>query len=280
MENHKSGKWAKQILDRKNEDGMWGNFHGADCANYTEPVIRRLKVLGFTKEDPVIQTVLNRMCLCVSGKRKIDDYSEKKHDWALFEKLMLSAWIRVFDPENETAIAVAKQWAAIAEKAFGSGQYCREDDVAAFTELFGRKPNSAFETGFGMFYHAALLKGMLSSKTEGLFLEYYLAKPDGMYYIYEYPLHILPEVFSSKKASRYLGAIEILSEYRQAPEKLQFVVEWLACNKEEKEQWDFGTSAKDGIYFPLSDSWRKPESRKSDCTERVLRLLQKLSKGI
>ncbi len=279
---HKNGKWAKQILDCRNEEGLWGNFHTlsrpvGNKAITTEQAIRRLRILGFTKEDEPIRAALERMCLCVSGRKKIDDYSEKTHDWPLFEKLMLSAWIRLFDPENEIALAVAKQWAFIAEKAFSGGQYNIEADREAFALQFGRKPKSAFETGFGMFYHAVLLQGVLSPGTEGLLLDYYLTRQGGIYYIYEKCLSELPETFASKNTSRYLAAVETLYGYRQAREKLGFVVEWLVSNQDECGSWDLGAGAKDGVYFPLSDSWRKPESRIADCTERINRILQKIA---
>lgn len=279
--DHKNGKWAQQILDIRDEDGMWGTFHTLSQPTGKKPItteqaIRRLRILGFTKDDAPIQVVLERMCLCVSGERKIDDYSEKKHDWPLFEKLMLSAWIRLFDPENEIALHIAGQWASIAEKAFSSGQYNKNDDIKAFTLQFGRKPKSGFETGFGMFYHAALLQGVLSPETESLLLDYYLSRSEGIYYIYENCLGVLPEVFTSKKTSYYLAAVELLSSYRHAREKLGFVAEWLASNKNEQGQWDLGTGAKDGVYFPLSDSWRNQDSRRVDCTERITSLLQRI----
>lgn len=80
--DHKNGKWARQILDSRNSEGMWGNFHTLSrLANKkaltTEQALRRLKILGFTREDEAIQTVLERMCLCVSGRKRIDGYSEK-----------------------------------------------------------------------------------------------------------------------------------------------------------------------------------------------------------
>ena len=134
--NHKRGKWASQILDSRNGEGMWEVFHSLSQPTNkkvltTEQAIRRLRILGFTKEDEAIQIVLERMCLCVSGRKKIDDYSEKTHDWPLFERLMLSAWIRLFDPENSIALEVAGQWAYIVEKAFCSGQYNKNDDIEA-----------------------------------------------------------------------------------------------------------------------------------------------------
>lgn len=279
--NHKEGKWAKQILDARNEEGMWGNFHTLSHPTHnkaitTEQAIRRLRILGYTKDDEPIRTVIERMCLCVAGEKKIDNYYEKTHDWVLFEKLMLSAWIRLFDPQNEIVLDFANKWAFLAERAFKSGAYNRDDDIKAFTSQFGRKPKSSFETGFGMFYHAVLLQGILTPKTENLLIDYYLSKEDGIYYIYDKPLHTLPEVFAAKKTSYYLAAIEILLGYEQAGSKLQFIAEWLYANKDKNGQWDLGIQAKDGIYFPLSDSWRSAEDRKSDCTERITNIVRKI----
>ena len=272
MQSYKNGKWAKQILAQRQEDGLWGNFHTLSCpvpgkSYTTEQAIRRLYYLGYTANDEVIQTVLRRMEQCVKGELAIDGYSEKKHDWPFFEKLMLSAWLRIFEPQNETALEVAYQWAQVVEKAFSSGSYSREDDISAFTQWKGRKPKSRFEIGFGMFYHAALLVGVLSPKTEDLFLEYYLSKPDGMFYIYDQPLNQPPEIFSSRSSSRYLAAIEVLNRYGQSEEKLNFVRDWLYANQEENGQWDFGEKAKDNVYFPLSDIWSKEKELQTRPTE-------------
>ena len=260
--DHKYGKRAEQILVARNEDGMWGTFHTLSCPVKgrpitTEQAIRRLYRLGYTMEDEVIQRVVDRMVLCVKGEQKIDDYYERKHDWPFFEKLMLSAWIRVFDPQNPYALEVARGWADLVEKAFVSGTYCREADIEAFIKQQGRKPKSGFETGFGMFYHAVLLQGVLTPKTERLFLDYYLSKSDGMYYIYDKPLNQVPDEFASRRASCYLAAMEVLAGYEAAKEKLSFVTDWLNGNKDENGQWDFGPKANDGVYFPLSNSWRK-----------------------
>lgn len=90
------------------------------------------------------------------------------------------------------------------------------------------------------------------------------------------PMTTEPEQFASRKASRYLSAMELLSDYSLAPEKLSFVVDWLKSQQDDNGLWDMGSTVKDGIHFPLSDSWHKTEDRKRDCTSRVLRLLDKL----
>ncbi len=281
MAEHKGVKWAEQIISCRNPDGMWGNFHalsepGKNKSITTEQALRRLRILGYTKDDEVIKTALEKMTRCVAEDVRIDSYSEKSHDWALFEKLMLSAWIRLFDPENEATLSVARQWGEIAEAAFSGGRYSYDDDRKAFAITHGRLPRSGFESGFGMFYHAALLPRVVSAKTEDALLEYYISRSGGIYYIYEKPIYTLPEVFASKQTSRYLAAVEVLAMYPHAGEKLGFVRDWLLENRLADGRWDLGSGAKDGVYFPLSDSWRCAEYRTCDCTERISGLLEKL----
>lgn len=120
MQLYKNGKWAAQILSQRQEDGLWGNFHTLSRPvpgkKYTtEQAIRRLYYLGYTAQGEVISIVVRRMEEAVRGERKIDSYREKTHDWPLFEQLMLSAWIRVFEPQNQTALEVAYQWAQLVE---------------------------------------------------------------------------------------------------------------------------------------------------------------------
>ncbi len=281
MADYRGGKWASQILESRNPDGMWGNFHALSESAKNKPItteqaLRRLRILGYTKDDEVIKTAIRKMTHCVAENVRFDNYSEKFHDWDLFEKLMLSAWIRLFDPDNETALSVARQWGEIAEAAFSGGRYSEDNDRRAFIIMTGRPPKSGFESGFEMLYHAMLFPGAVSAKTEDLLLDYYISRPGGIYYVYDRPINVLPEVFASKQTSRYLGAVEILAMYHHAGEKLRFVRDWLRENRRDDGRWDLGPGAKDGVYFPLSDSWRSAENRISDCTERINRLFDKI----
>ena len=122
----------------------------------------------------------------------------------------------------------------------------------------------------------SLLQGLLTPTTELCLLDYILSKPDGIYYVYSGPLNRPPEIFSSKNTNGYIAALEILSGYGLAKEKLGFAVDWINKHRDANGQWDLGAKANDGVYFPLSDSWRKAEDRKADCTYRIIALLQKL----
>lgn len=65
-------------------------------------------------------------------------------------------------------------------------------------------------------------------KNRTSFIDYYLSRPEGIYYIYyNNPRNILPGIFVSKKTSYYLAVIELVSGYQQAREKLNFIAEWL-----------------------------------------------------
>ena len=127
------------------------------------------------------------------------------------------------------------------------------------------------------FYQISLLVNCLDRRTEEALMDYVLDKEDGIYYIYSERILFLPKVFESRQASRYLAAVELLSKYRYAADKLRFVADWLNGLKKENGKWDMGKSVNDKVYFPLSNDWRKQETREADCTERISSLLSVLS---
>ncbi len=204
-------------------------------------------------------------------------FHEKKHDSKTYGDLMLAAWIRLFDPNNNTALSVAKKWAKVITCAFQSGEYSHAEYVAAYESEFTKlNPKAGCLADFVVFYQLALLPDLLSREIESSMFDYVLVHPRGIVYIYNNRLDTPPEQFASRKANVYLAAMELLSDYSISPKKLGFVVDWLKSQRDENGLWDMGSDVKDGIHFPLSDSWRKIEDRKRDCTSRVIRLLDKL----
>lgn len=279
---YQESREAKEIIDLQNEDGTWGNsFHSLAKVVKgkmitTEQALRRLWLLGYIIEDEPIRKSVDCMISCLRNERKIDHYWEKTHNWDLFTKMMLSTWIKIFDPVNPEAIFFSKHWANIIEKAFISGEYSNENYVKAYIEEFDSKPRGAREIDFVSFYQIILLRGQLSKNTEKLLLKYVISKPDGIYYIYHNALNKLPAQFQSKETVKYLAVIDLLKDYSTAKEELGFVAEWLNKNKDIKGQWDLGAKSKDGIYLPISDSWRNAEDRKSDCTKKITEILGKI----
>ncbi len=279
--DHRTGEAAGSILATQHPDGTWGNcFHSMAIPTSRQPLtteqaLRRLYALGFTLADEPVRRAVGCMEACLRGERRIDGYTETTRNWALFTRIMLAAWIRVFDPDNPLALEVARQWVGIMENAYAAGRYDESAFLAAYTHTFG-KPVSLRDTGFADFYHLQLLRGVLTPATEELFLEDILSRPDGIYYLYGKPLRQPPAVFASRETVQYLDALDVLSGYRLAREKLTFATCWLRNQADADGRWDLGPKAKDQLHLPLSDSWRRREDRIADCTEWISALLSRL----
>lgn len=276
-----NSRWVKEIISLQKSDGSWGYFHTLSNPTKTQPItteqaLRRLKILGLTENDELIQKAIKYLENCLNGEIDIPDRREKFRDWDIFKSLMFASWLKIFSPQNQLALDIAKKWTNIIEKAFCSDSYNQLEYVKSFSEIFGVKPHNDRSVDFVTFYQVSILQGMLKPTTEEKVINYIINDDTGIYYIYGAKIATLPKDFTSKQTNRYLSAIELLSGYGNAKESLSFVAEWLISNKDCDGYWDLGSSAKDGINFPLSDSWRSIQSRRNDCTIRIERLLEKL----
>lgn len=271
---HRNTKHAQTIISLQESDGKWGCFHSLskvyDAKLTTEQALRRLEILGYTIEDECIARAVEYMTDCLLGRKAIPDPREKVHDWDVFSALILSTWIRRFTQDVPAANAVAEKWAELARRSFASGSYDHDAYVEAYRDVI--RPSGGRLIGFLSFYPVSLLAGLLDEKTEDAFVDYVLSSESGIYYIYDRKLTTLPERFEDRSTSYYLAAIELLARYPHAKRKLSFVVDWLSDNRGESG-WDMGKSANDKLYFPLSDDWRKSETRIADCTERIGKLI-------
>lgn len=283
MNDYKESRWASEIISLQQRDGSWGYFHSLcdptkNMPMTTEQALKRLQILGFTIDDEPIQRAVSYMHSCLAGDNQIPDRREKLHDWDLFTSLMLPAWIRRFTPEDRLANHKAEQWAQVIGYAFADGTYQHDSYVKAYTQVFKKAPRGGRFVDFVTFYVVSLLPGCLEERIEEAMFDYILGHQAGIYYVYEKCILDVPEAFKSKQASRYIGAIELLSEYKspRCKAKLSFVAEWLNRSREPDGTWDLSSAAKDGAYFPLSDSWRSEETRKKDCTYRISKLIRTL----
>ena len=278
--DYKNGKWAKEIIQLQLNDGSWGNFHSLSPSLKqsisTEQALRRLRILGYTIEDKPIKKAINYLDNCLAGKINIPDRVEKVHDWKIFTELMFSTWIRKFTLENKRANEIAKKWVAIINTAFENGKYDNEKYISTYMKILGLKPKGGRLLGFTSFFLVSLLTNCMDKSIEPDYFKYILNHESWIYYIYREKIISPTKEFKTKEASRYIAAIELLAEYSNCKKQLDFVVKWLERNIEKEKTWDMGKEVKDGMYFPLSDSWRKDEDRIKDCTYRINKLLEKI----
>jgi hypothetical protein len=283
--NYKDGKWAKKILELQHNDGSWGYFHSLSKPTTKQPItteqaLRRLEILGYTIDDKPVKKSVKYMENCLTGKLNIPDRDEKRHPSKIYNDLMLATWIRRFTDKSERANNTAQIWYGIIKAFFQNGYYDYSNYVSKFESTFKVKmnPKAGRFVDFVHFYPVSLLANFMDKNTEKLFFKYILEHDNGIYYLYSKKLSRVPKSFQDKTTNDYIMAIELLSKYKNpdCKKQLQFVIKWLKDNMQNKNEWDMGTESKDGINFPLSDSWKKEEDRIKDCSYRIINLMEKI----
>lgn len=276
---YKDGKWAKAVIESRDDNLLWGNFHSLSVPSKdqisTEQALRRLEILGFTIEDDVISKAVNYMNDCILGKKVMPDRREKSHNWDLFSDLMFASWIRRFTKDIPSANNVAIKWSNIISEAFYFGTFSYDIYTKTFEKVFGEPIKGGRFTDFVNFYHVSLLPGLFSGDIEYFFIEYLMNSKEGIYYVNNKPLNILPSSFESKETTKFLAAIQLISSYKTSSDFLDFAYKWLKQNSLNNSQWDLGGKSKDFIYLPLSDSWRSKDQRIKDCSYWINNIIKK-----
>lgn len=277
-------KHADKITALQRPDGGWGRFHSmarptpADPLT-TEKALRRLLALGLTKDDAPIKKALAYMRGALSGAVTLPDRREKVINWDFFEKMMLAAWIKKFCPDDAQAAETANFWASLIAASFSSGGFSAETYEKEYRRRIPKLNSGERPIAVCQFYMVTLLPRALDAETEAKFFGYALQNPTGVYYVYDKPVSVLPENFCGAEAVRYLAALEYLSDFSCAPKRLNFAADWINANRADGG-WDLGADSKDGVYLPLSESWRSADARKADCTAFVGRVLSKIQNGV
>ncbi len=93
--------YVTSVLEQQKANGSWGGFHSMSTSNYktytTEMALRRLWNLGLDKDDAPIKKAINHMESFLDGDIELEDYVEKKHDWALLTRLFVATWVLTYD---------------------------------------------------------------------------------------------------------------------------------------------------------------------------------------
>lgn len=107
MIDYKNGKWAREIILLQKKDGSWGDeFHSMAVPNKKRPItteqaLRRLKILGFTIEDEVIQRSVRYMRDCLLRKQRLPkrDLNALNN---VYNDMILATWICQFTDKDCT----------------------------------------------------------------------------------------------------------------------------------------------------------------------------------
>lgn len=274
-------KWVNQILELQHSDGSWGDFHTLSRPTKKQPMtteqaLRRLKILGLTAEDEPVQRALGYMRGVLRGEYQTPDRREKVLNWDAFEAHMMAAWIRMFVPDDPDAMPVAKLWSDIVTASFENSRFNEDVYIKAYRNKIPKLNSNERLISLSQFYMVSLLQGMLKPDIEERFVQHIINCKEGIYYIYGFCIADLPSKFASRQTSQWIAALEMIAGYSCSKEKLKYAADWLNTCRSSDVMWDMGAVVKDGIYFPVSDSWRSADTRKKDCTDRINGILRKL----
>lgn len=276
-----SSDLVKKITNQQFEDGSWDRFHTLSSDSTTdittENALRRLLLLGLDIQDEPIKKAFTYMEQFLEKKLDIRDRKEGFSDWNEITELFAATWMLEIDRHSKIAGAIADKWALLVTRSFVGESFDYEAYAKAFVEIFNTKPGKRV-WDIESFHIVSIVQGRLEPEVEEKFVDYIMKNEKGIYYIAKGKLLELPLDFMSRETSRFIYAHTLLSRYACYKDKCSYVVEWLMENRDEDGFWDLGSKVKDGVFFPLSDSWRKRLNRKIDSTVFIQRYVTSTTK--
>ena len=264
--------WVQELAAGQHPDGSWGRFHSMDSRlkqrfATSEAAIRRALALGLDGQSPILARAVEYMQAVLQGRLAWSDRVERSEGWPICMEAITAGTLAEVDPAHPSIQKVGEYWASIAERALASGRYEPQAEWKAHKEA----------RGSGCIYlRSRYVLTLLAAKSAGLpptldrrILDWIWNDPQGIGYLgadlqHPQPFHIF----------YWLESLEILSGFqsRDLPTK---ALDWLWSQRQADGLWDLGARVSKCLYFPLSDSWRKPGNRSMDHSVRVLALLRK-----
>jgi len=261
----------------QNPDGGFGRFHSmsSDSSITTEKALRRFWFLNLNKNHPIVSKSLEYVRKCLYKEIVIPDRREKVINWDVFEELMFSSWLNLFEVEDEKVVSIQLKWKSVIEKSIIDDKFDYTEYKKQYRLMFGNK--GLREISPSSFYMVCLLKNILIPSAKKAYFQYLMEK--GIYYIYDKNLYDLPKEFDSKNTISYLIAIKMVADYAGENE-LAFVKNWLYKNRNRNNEWEMKNIKPDGIVFPLSENWRTNENKKNDIDRFVQEVFIYLNKNM
>jgi hypothetical protein len=278
-------KWTALLKRSQMADGTWGRFHTRDSRvkqpfPTTESAIATALDLGLDGHSPTLQRVLPVILEYVDGTTLWPDPPEK-HDnpqaWFVWVRHFSAAILALIEQHHPQLDAFWALWAEALHDAFQSGVYDRQREIAALNVLLDCRMKNPVP--FHVRYPLLILSAthhQLSDDLERKMLDYVMHAPSGIYYVYAKNISILPPILS-RDFWGWFRAHQLLSRFRVWKALSTEAVNWIWAQRTDEEFWDVGghIARKPSTSFPLSESWRRPESRIIDSTVEMLGLLSK-----
>lgn len=259
----------------QNPDGGFGRFHSMskDNALTTEKALRRFWFLNLNQSNPVVKKCLEYVRKCLYKEITIPDRREKVINFEVFTELMFASWLNLFQVNDDIILSIQSKWKSVIENSIQDEQFNYTEYKKQYRLMFGKE--GLREISPSSFYMVSLLTNILNPQAKQAYFQYIMET--GIYYIYDRNLYDLPETFDSKTTIYYLIAIKLIAPYARE-NNLDFVKEWLYEKRNSNGIWEMPKLKSDGIIFPISDNWRKLESKSADINRFIHDVISRLEK--
>jgi hypothetical protein len=268
-----NSKWVRQLEESQLPDGSWGRFHSQDTKiktafRTTEEAIDRAVALGLEPGDRILKRVSRYIQDALLGDTHITDLNEKAESWPLLVNYILAGRLGQIDPANKLLDSLWIYLVEVAQQAFASGNYCQEDESAAYLRMSGvHVPGGFLESQHALWI---LSSRQLPHQLDHALVSWIWHKPDGIRYI-----RTTMQNPSSRQIGYWLRSMNLLSRFGSWREISLDSLNHLCEQRDKQGLWDFGSDIARSIDFPLSESWRHSISRKLDYSTCILVLLRK-----
>ena len=278
-------KWFVLLQDSQLADGTWGRFHTQDTRlkqpfPTTETAIAVALDSGADQHSPILQKTLGTIVDYVDDKIIWPDPREK-HDnplaWDVWVRHFSAAVLALIDRRHPRLDEFWNIWAEVLSASFHSGNYDRQREIEVLNLLL--KCRMKEPVPFHKKYPLMILSATdnrLPGNLERLLLDFVIHSPTGVYYIYEKNISVLPPILS-KNFWNWFQAHKLLSRFHLWRELSEKAINWIWAQRTEDGFWDLGNKIGRKPYtsFPLSESWRRAENRRIDCSVEMLALLSR-----
>jgi len=275
---------SQQVLElagEQRDDGSWGPFHSRNSRSKqkivtTEVGVERAKALGLDAAHPTLDKAASYILNVMEGRLPFPDRHEKNDRWATGMRMFLASTLSLIHPDHEALEQDRRLWLEIAQRTFQTGKYNANDEIKAHAELTGASVKDSY-LELGNRYALNILgsvTGWLPADLEQALLHWLWNRPQGIMYL-GVSLSDEPPANQPGQFDRWLNSLEMLARlYPQWAHYAGDALTWIWAQRRENDLWDFGPRPSHLTYLPLSDHWRKPDSRIFDWTTRILVLLR------
>lgn len=270
---------VEEMYQTQGDNGGWGRLRSKDYSvkariPTSEVGIERCLYIGLTLEDRDILFMAREYLLSLldgTAGERVFEKNERANPW---QTALACRLLEEISPYSEESDDTYNQWLYIAQRAYASGEYSQEEDLAAQHEVLYTR-----EAKLVPMQSELLLKrrDRVPPELEEAMLRHLGGMANERGYFWDCTPGKLPENFVYRQTRRWFKTFNYINQFRGSGLYLENAVSWLLDQAGENGLWDWGPQVKDpwGYFGYFSCSRHYSHNRVVDCSMEILSFLKK-----